>query len=70
MNNKELDFVVFIINKYARAEGISVPTTYKLLNDSDLINGYLVKCYNVLHTLGEAYLINDLKELIEIGKEK
>lgn len=60
---REIDFSVFVLHHLARAWGMSVPDTYSALHDAGIIEGYLVPCYDVLHTLGLEYLIEDLTDL-------
>ena len=60
---REIDFSVFVIHHLARAWGKSVPDTFRELTDADIIRGYLVPCYDVLHTLGSEYLVEDLTDL-------
>ena len=58
----EKDFSVFLIHRLAEKWGKSVPETYLILNDTDILDGYILKCYDTLHTLGTEYLVEDLTE--------
>ena len=60
---RKIDFSVFVLHHLARAWGMSVPDTYSALYKADIIEGYLVPCYDVLHTLGSEYLVEDLTAL-------
>lgn len=60
---REIDFSVFVLHHLARAWGMSVPDTFAALRSADIIKGYLVPCYDVLHTLGAEYLVEDLTDL-------
>ena len=62
---KEMEFVVFIINKLADYHNKSVPEVYKVLKDNDILNGYLLECYDVLHTLSSEYLMEYITELLK-----
>ena len=42
---------------------MTVPDTYSALHGAGIIEGYLVPCYDVLHTLGSEYLVEDLTDL-------
>lgn len=64
MSNNELKFVVFIINKFALAKNISVAQVYYQFDTLKILDNYILKHYDVLHTLGENYLIDDLTELL------
>lgn len=64
MNTSVLDFVVFLLNRYASTFGIPIREAYALFKRTQVLNGYIVKHYDVLHTQGEACLMEDLHELI------
>ena len=38
---------------------------YKILKDSDILDDYIIGCYDVLHTLGSEYLMEDITEIIK-----
>lgn len=59
----KIDFVVFLVNKLSTAWGMLTPDVYQTLNKADLIDGYIIPCYDVLHTQGAPYLVEDLTEL-------
>ena len=56
------DFGVFLIHRLAERWGKPVPETYLILNNTDILDGYILKCYDTLHTLGTEYLVDDLTE--------
>ena len=58
----EKDFGVFIIHRLAERWRKPVPETYLILNNTDILDGYIFKCYDTLHTLGTEYLVEDLTE--------
>ncbi|MDR3224951.1 MAG: DUF3791 domain-containing protein [Clostridiales Family XIII bacterium] len=33
-----------------------------MLLETDILDGYILKCYDTLHTLGAEYLVDDLTE--------
>ena len=33
---------------------------YEILNNTGILDDYIIKCYDVLHTLGEEYLVEDI----------
>jgi hypothetical protein len=61
---KEIDFSVFLIRKLAEAWGKSTPETYKILTDTNIMDDYILKSYDVLHTLGAEYLVEDVTEFV------
>ncbi|MGL5677713.1 MAG: DUF3791 domain-containing protein [Cellulosilyticaceae bacterium] len=64
--DKELEFAVYLINKVADYINKPISEVYKKLDAGDIIDGYIIKCYDVLHTLGERYLVEDIIEMMQI----
>ena len=60
MDKKELGFVVFLIHALAYAWGKPYRVVYQILNDTGILDGYILPFYDVLHTLGKQYLIEDI----------
>lgn len=63
MNRDELTFVMFLIYQLAEAWDKKPAEVYMVLKQSDILDGYIVPCYDCLHTLGKEYLIDDISEL-------
>ena len=53
-------FSVFLIHALAELWNKSCSYVYDILNESGILDDYIVKCYDVLHTLGEKYLVDDI----------
>ena len=66
MDESSMKFTVFMIHALAEAWGISCGEVYRKLNQSGAIDNYLTPHYDVLHTLGEQYLIEDIEEYLKI----
>ena len=64
--DKELEFAIYLINKVADYLHKPITQVYAQLNQVDIIDGYIIKCYDVLHTLGENYLVEDIIELMQM----
>lgn len=60
MDKKNMEFVVFVIHILAEAWGKSCVQVYQLLNESGILDDYVINFYDVLHTLGKQYLIDDI----------
>ena len=67
MTFDQLDFATFCIGAVSERLGVDQPTVYRMLKDSNILDGYIVAAYDVLHTFSPAYITNDL---IETLKEK
>ena len=63
MNKKELDFAVFCIENTAEQLNLKGDEVYKLLTEnSDILDNYIIPCYDALHTQGRDYIVNDIVE--------
>lgn len=62
ITERQLDFSVFII--YALAENWNMPPrkVYSLLSENEILDNYIIECYDILHTLDREYLVNDITE--------
>lgn len=72
MSKEEKDialFVAFCIEEYGAAKGMSGEQVLDLFSKYGLVD-YLSESYDVLHTQGRQWLIEEIDEYIEIRKEK
>ena len=72
MSNEEKNialFVAFCIEEYGAAKGMSGEQVLDLFSKYGLVD-YLSEFYDVLHTQGRQWLIEEIDEYIEIRKEK
>lgn len=61
MNTNELEFAVFCIEYVSEKLGIEGNEVYKLLTEkSDLLDRYIIPSYDVLHTQGKDYIVDDI----------
>jgi len=57
----ELEFAVFCIENTAIRLGVSAGKVYEAFTEkSNILNGYIVPCFDVLHTLSKEYIVDDL----------
>ena len=59
-NHSVLVFVVFMIHAFSEAWHMSPPKVYAILNRTRVLDDYLIAHYDVLHTLGKEYLVEDV----------
>ena len=57
---KELEFAVFCIENTALELGKDPADVYCALRDSGILYGYVVPSYDVLHTQGKEYIVQDI----------
>lgn len=67
MDTKTLEFVAYCIGKLAYTLKMSQREVYRRLKQSGILYDYIVPSYDVLHTFGSRYLMEDL---IDYMKEK
>lgn len=62
---RELEFAVFCIENLAASLNTSSDLVYKaLVGKGDILNQYIIPCYETLHTQGREYIINDIREVM------
>ncbi len=68
MDEKVLEFTIFCIESLAEQLGMSAKDIYKLINsDTDILQSYIIPCYEPLHSQSKHYIVEDL---IEVLKER
>lgn len=65
MQEYQLDFVTYFVGNLADRLNISASKVYKMLRSTDILNGYMIPCYDVLHTFGKEYIMDDLINLLK-----
>lgn len=63
-DQKELNFSIFMIYSLADHWKISPAKVYKILNSTGILDNYIINCYDVLHTQGKEYLVDDITEYV------
>ena len=67
-NSRELEFAVFCIENVAAKLDVDAKRVYQAFTEkNDILHGYIVPEYEVLHTQSREYIIDDL---LEVMKEK
>lgn len=64
LEKKGLTFVVFILHALGQHWNMTTPEVYDILNSTGILDDYIIKCYDVLHTLGKEYLVEDITEFV------
>ena len=61
---RELRFLIYIL--YALAEKWEKTPTfvYKILDATGILDNYIIPCYDMLHTQGKEYLVEDITEFV------
>ena len=70
MTKEQLEFAVFCVESVAEELGIKGNEVYKLMMTCpglNVLDDYVIACYDALHTQGKEYIV---RELIEVMREK
>ena len=62
MNSNNIAFITYCIGNLARRLNMSATEVYRRLKQSDILNGYIIPSYDVLHSFSKEYLLEDLTE--------
>lgn len=65
MNKDVLEFVTYCISKLSYLLNLSQREVYQRLKKSGILYDYIVPSYDVLHTFGSRYLMDDLTEYMK-----
>ena len=61
----ELRFIIFCIESLAEDMNVNSISVYDALaKESDIVDQYIIPCYETLHTQGKEYIIEKLKEVM------
>ena len=62
----ELEFAVCCIESAAKRMHKSGKEMYSILNNkTDVLNDYVIDCYEVLHTQDDEYVAEDIEEILK-----
>lgn len=62
---KELGFSIFILYSLADKWNKTPAYVYNVLNSTGILDDYVIAGYDVLHTLGKEYLVEDITEYVK-----
>ena len=69
MNQESFSFVVYLIHACANKWRKLPSEVYSLLQKTGCIDQYLVPYYDVLHTQGTDYIVEDIREYLGVRGE-
>lgn len=64
MQERELSFCIFLLYSLAEKWNVTPGEVYQVLNVTGILDEYIIPCYDVLHTLGREYLVDDITEFV------
>ncbi len=59
---KELNFSIYMLYSLAESWKKTPASVYKILNATGILDNYIIASYDVLHTQGKEYLVEDITE--------
>lgn len=65
MDKKINDFIVFCMENYKEKERLTGKQVFKLFNEYGVLD-YLSDGYEVLHTQGKEWIMNDIDEFLSV----
>jgi len=65
MDKTTLEFVTWLISKLADWLNLSQGDVYRRLRKSGILYDYIVPSYDVLHTFGSRYLMEDITDFMK-----
>ena len=66
MNQESFSFVVYMIHACAGKWNMKPSEVYRKMQSVGCIDNYLVPHYDILHTQGTGYLVNDIEEYLAV----
>ena len=65
-NPSEREFVIFCIENVAAKLGVNAERVYQAFTEkSNILNGYIVPEFEVLHTQSREYIVDDLLDVMK-----
>lgn len=66
MDEKILEFIVFCIDSLAEYLNKDTKEVYNLIkNKSNILDEYIIPCYEPLHTQSKKYIVEDIVNVLE-----
>lgn len=65
MNAAQVEFSTYCVGVVAEALNMNQATVYDKFRTSGILTNYIAKCYDVLHTFGRLYLVEDLIDMMK-----
>jgi hypothetical protein len=68
INEDILEFVIFCIESVAEQTELNGKSVYNIMAEkTNVLDDYIISCYDALHTQGKEYIV---RELIDVIREK
>jgi len=65
-SSEQLEFAIFCIENMAARTGIDAEKMYEILAvKSDVLQGYIIPNFEILHTQGKDYIVDDIMAVLK-----
>lgn len=65
MNERILEFTIFCIDSLSEYLEKDTKEIYRLLKyETDILDSYIIPCYEILHTQSKKYIVEDIVEVL------
>lgn len=61
---RELCFLIYMLYALAEKWKKTPASVYKILDATGILDNYIIPCYDMLHTQGKEYLVEDITEFV------
>ena len=61
---RELTFSIYLLYSLAESWKKTPAAVYKILNATGILDNYIIAGYDMLHTQGKEYLVEDVTEFV------
>ena len=65
MQEYQLDFVTYCVGNLADRLNMSASKVFQMLRSTNILNGYMIPGYDVLHTFSKEYIMDVLINLLK-----
>lgn len=65
MKKEDLNFTIYCVGIVAESLGRAARDVYRLMQQGNIIMGYIVPCFDVLHSFSREYIVEDLTQLMK-----
>lgn len=65
MDERKLEFTIFCIESLAESLKMDAKKVYKLIKDTNVLDDYIIPCYEPLHSQSKHYIVEDLTEVLK-----
>ncbi len=66
MDERILEFAIFCVESLAEKLGMNSKDIYRLVKyDTDVLQNYIIPCYEPLHSQSKQYIVEDLVDVLK-----